>query len=124
MEQSYKKGTMTDVISTLKKLVDRQEDDELIQFTSQVLTTLAPNIENSKWTLWNGILWMPKNKGSMFCYFDSTSQQCNKSLKSLRKSGGKANKKQGKRKETPELFVERVQKDEKRTIIDDPNVQP
>ena len=29
MEQSYKKRTVTDVISTLKKLVDRQEDDEV-----------------------------------------------------------------------------------------------
>ena len=29
MEQSYKKGTVEDVISTLKKLVERQEDDEI-----------------------------------------------------------------------------------------------
>ena len=28
MEQSYKKGTVADVISTLKKLVDRQEDEK------------------------------------------------------------------------------------------------
>ena len=29
MEQSYKKGTVSDVISTLKKVVDRQEEDEV-----------------------------------------------------------------------------------------------
>ena len=29
MEQSDKKGTVADIISTLKKLVDRQEDDEV-----------------------------------------------------------------------------------------------
>ena len=36
----------------------------------------------------------------------------------------KANEKQRKRKESPEIFVERVHKDEKRTRIDYPNVQP
>ena len=45
-------------------------------------------------------------------------------FKKPQKSGKKANEKQRKRKETPEIFVERVQKDEKRTRIDDPNVQP
>ena len=45
-------------------------------------------------------------------------------FKKPQKSGEKANEKQRKRKETPEIFVERVQKDEKRTSIDDPNVQP
>ena len=29
MEQCYKKGTVADVISKLKKLVDRQEDDKV-----------------------------------------------------------------------------------------------
>ena len=29
MEQSYKKGTVEEVISTLKKMVERQEDDEV-----------------------------------------------------------------------------------------------
>ena len=29
MEQSYKKGAVEDVISTLKKLVERQKDDEV-----------------------------------------------------------------------------------------------
>ena len=29
MEQSYKKGIVADVISTLKKLVDRHEDDKV-----------------------------------------------------------------------------------------------
>ena len=61
----------------------------------------------------------------MFYYFDRTSQQWNKSLKSLREAEkNKTNEKQRKRKETPEIFVERVQKDEKRIRIDDPNVQP
>ena len=45
-------------------------------------------------------------------------------FKKPQKSGKKASKKQRKRKETPEIFVERVQKDEKTTRIDDPNVQP
>ena len=40
------------------------------------------------------------------------------------KHGKKANEKQRKRRKTPEIFVEIVQKDEKRTIINDPNVQP
>ena len=47
-----------------------------------------------------------------------------KEFKKPQKSGKKANEKQRKRKETPEIFVERVQKYEKRTRIDDPNVQP
>ena len=33
MEQSYKKGTLADVVSTFKKLVDRQEDDEVRAIT-------------------------------------------------------------------------------------------
>ena len=45
-------------------------------------------------------------------------------FKKPQKSGKKANEKQRKRKETPEIFVERVQKDEKRKRIDDSNVQP
>ena len=45
-------------------------------------------------------------------------------FKKPQKSGKKANEKQRKRKGTPEIFVERVQKDEKRTRIDHPNVQP
>ena len=44
-------------------------------------------MQNSKWTLWNGILWMPKNEGSMLRYFSSTTQQRYKSLKRLRKAG-------------------------------------
>ena len=59
----------------------------------------------------------------MFRYFDSTSQKWNKSLKSLRKVGKKANKKQKKRMETPEICVGRVQEDEKTTRIDNPNAQ-
>ena len=59
----------------------------------------------------------------MFRYFDSTSQKWNKSLKSLRKVGKKANKKQKKRMETPEIFVGRVQEDEKTTRIDNPKAQ-
>ena len=67
---------------------------------------------------------MPKNDGSMFYYFNSTSQQWRKSLKSLRKVGKKQTKNKEKESKAPEIFVERVQKDEKRTRIDDPNVQP
>ena len=33
MEQSYKKGTVADAVSTFKKLVDRQEDDEVRAIT-------------------------------------------------------------------------------------------
>ena len=60
----------------------------------------------------------------MFHYFGNTCQQWNKNFKKPQKSGNKANEKQRKRKKTPEIFVESVQKDEKRTRIDDPNVQP
>ena len=80
-------------------------------------------MQNSKWTLRNGILWMPKNKGSMFRYFVSTSQQWNKSLKSLRKAW-KSKQKNKEKKETPEIFIERVKKDEKRITINDTNFQP
>ena len=66
---------------------------------------------------------MPKSKGSIFRYFDSTSQQWNKSLKSLREALKKQMKNKEK-KDTPEIFIERVQKDEKRTSIDDTNFQP
>ena len=45
-------------------------------------------------------------------------------FKKPQKSGKKANEKQRKREKTPEIFVERVQKDEKRARIDYPNVQP
>ena len=47
------------------------------------------------WAPWNSILWVPKNEESMFRNFDSTCQQWNKGLKSLRKVG----KKQAKNKE-------------------------
>ena len=45
-------------------------------------------------------------------------------FKKPQKSGKKANEKERKRKKTPEIFIERVQKDEKRARIDDANVQP
>ena len=45
-------------------------------------------------------------------------------FKKPQKSGKKAIEKQRKRKEAPEIFIERVQKDEKRTRINYPNVQP
>ena len=44
-------------------------------------------------------------------------------FKKPQRSVKKANEKQRK-KETPEIFIERVQKDEKRTSIDDTNFQP
>ena len=39
-------------------------------------------------------------------------------FKKRQKSGKKANEKQRKKEKTPEIFVERVQKDEKRARID------
>ena len=44
--------------------------------------------------------------------------------KKPQKSGKKAHEKQRKRKDTPEFFIIRVWKDEKRTRIDDPSIQP
>ena len=84
----------------------------------QVPSTWTYNMQNSKWTLWNGIFWMPKNKGIRFHYFDSTSKQWNKSLKTLRK----VRKKQTKNKEKGWRLHKwwKSQKDEKRTTIDDP----
>ena len=120
MEQSYKKGTMEDVISTLKKLVERQEDDKAIygsgpyRFSAQYAKFLMDSVK------WHSLDAEKRRKHvSLFRQHMPTME---KEFKKPQKSGKKANEKQRKRKETQER--ERVQKDEKRTRIDDPNVQP
>ena len=65
MEQSYKKGTVADIISTLKKLVDRQEDDEVRAIYGSSPYRLSPQ------------------------YAKFLMDSVNKSLKSLRKAGKK-----------------------------------
>ena len=64
-----------------------------------------------------------KQKGkkyvSLFRQHIPTTEQ---EFKRPQKSGKKVNEKQRKGKETPQIFVDRVQKDKKRTRIDDPQV--
>ena len=60
-----------------------------------------------------------KKHVSLFRQHIPTTEQ---EFKKPQKSGKKLNEKQRKGKETPQIFVERVQKDKKRTRIDDPQV--
>ena len=86
MEKSYKKRTLPDVISTLKKLVDRQKGDEIRAVYGPGPYRLSTQYAKFQMDSVKCILWMPKNEISMFRYFDSM-EQWNKSLKSLRKAG-------------------------------------
>ena len=120
MEQSYKKGTVADAISTLKKLVDRQEDDEV-----RVIYRSGPYHLSAQYAKfqtdsekWQSLDAEKRRKHvSLFRQHTPTMEQEFKKPQKSRKS----NEKQ--RKENPEIFVERVQKDEKRTWIDDFNFQ-
>ena len=113
MEQSYKKGTVADAISTLKKLVDRQEDDEV-----RVIYRSGPYHLSAQYAKfqtdsekWHSLDAEKRRKHlSLFRQHIPTMEQ---EFKKPQKSRKKSNEKQ--RKENPEIFVERVQKDEKRT---------
>ena len=114
---------MADEISTLKKLVDRQEDDEV-----RVIYGSGPyrlSAQYAKFQMdcvkWHSLDAEKRRKHVLL--FRQHIPTMEQEFKKPQKSWKKANEKPRKRKETPENFIERFQKD-KRTRIDDPNVQP
>ena len=115
---------MADLISKLRKLVHRQEEDEVRPIYGSGPYRLSAQypkflMDSMKWHSLDA-----EKRRKHVSLFQQHMSAIEKEFKKPQKSGEKANEKQRKRKETPEIFVERVQKDEKRTSIDDPNVQP
>ena len=106
MELSYKKRTVVDVISTLKKLVDRQEDNEIRAIYGSGSFHL--NIQYAKFQM-DSVKWhfldakKQRYKVSLFWQHIQTMKQ---EFKNPQKSEKKANEKQRKRMETSQMVKE------------------
>ena len=99
MEQSYKKGTVADVISTLKKVVDRQEDDEVRGvYRSDPYRLSAKYVKfqigSVKWHSWDA-----EKRWKHVLLFQQHISTMEEEFKKPQKSEKKANKKQRKRKQ-------------------------
>ena len=106
MELSYKKRTVVDVISTLKKLVDRLEDNEIRAIYGSGSFHL--NAQYAKFQM-DSVKWhfldakKQRYKVSLFWQHIQTMKQ---EFKNPQKSERKANEKQRKRMETPQMVKE------------------
>ena len=108
MEQFYKKGTVADIISTLKKLVDRQEGEKvraIYGWGPDHLSTQYAKLQMDV-VKWHSL--HAKKRRKHVLLFRQHILTMEQEFKKAQKSGKKANEKQRKRKETPEIFIERL----------------
>ena len=98
MEQFYKKGTVADIISTLKKLVDRQEGEKvraIYGWGPDHLSTQYAKLQMD-FVKWHSL--HAKKRRKHVLLFRQHILTMEQEFKKAQKSGKKANEKQRKRK--------------------------